>query len=78
MALAGVVLVNFLLVVKMTVSSGTINGLIFYANIVSFSGLLDNQNYAIHPFLHVFISWINLDFGIEMCFYSGMDVCQKT
>ena len=78
MALAGVVLVVFLWLVKMTVSVGTINGMIFYANIVSFSGLLDNQNCAIHPFLHVFISWINLDLGIEVCFYSGMDAYQKT
>ena len=78
MALAGVVLVVFLLLVKMTVSSGTINGLISYANIVSFSGLLDHQNCVIHPFLHIFISWINLDLGIEVCFYSGMDVYQKT
>ena len=78
MALAGVVLVVFLLLVKMTVSSGTITGLIFYANIVSFSGLLDNQNCDIHPFLRVFISWINLDLGIEVCFYSGMDAYQKT
>ena len=78
MALAGVVLVVFLLLVKMTVSSGTINGLIFYANIVSFSGLLDHHKCVIHPFLHVFISWINLDLGIEVCFYSGMDVYQKT
>ena len=45
---------------------------------MSFSGLLDHQNCDIHPFLHVFISWINLDFGIEVCFYSGMDVYQKT
>ena len=78
MTLAGVVLVMFLLLVKMTVSSGTINGLIFYANIVSFSGLLDHQKCIIHPFLHVFISWINLDLGIEVCFYLGMDVYQKT
>ena len=78
MALAGVVLVMFLLLVKMTVSSGTINGLIFYANVVSSSGLLDHQNCILNPFLHVFISWINLDVGIEVCFYSGMDVYQKT
>ena len=78
MVLAGVVLVVFLLLVKMTVSGGTINGLIFYANIVSSSGLLDHQNCVIHPFFHVFISWINLDLGIEVCFYSGMDVYQKT
>ena len=78
MALAGVVLVVFLLLVKMTVSSGTMNGLIFYANILSFSGLLDNQACIISPILHVFLSWINLDFGTEVCFYSGMDVYQKT
>ena len=78
MALAGLVLVIFLWLVKMTVSSGTINGLIFHANILSFSGLLDHQNCAIHPFLHVFISWINLDLDIEVCFYSGLDVYQKT
>ena len=77
-ALAGVVLVVFLLLVKMTVSSGTTNGLIFYANILSFSGLLDYNTRSIHPILRVFLSWINLDFGIEMCFYSGMDVYQKT
>ena len=78
MALAGVVLVVFLLLVKTTVSSGIINGLIFYANILSCSGLLNQQKCVIHPFLHVFISWINLDLGIEVCFYSGMDVYQKT
>ena len=78
MALAGVALVVFLLLVKMTVSSGTINGLIFYANILSFSGLLDHPVCAVHPFLRVFISWINLDLGIEVCFYSGMNVYQKT
>ena len=78
MALAGLVLVVFLLLVKMTVSSGTVNGLIFYANIMSFSGLLVNQKCNIYPFLHLFISWINLDLGIEVCFYPGMDVYQKT
>ena len=66
-----------LLLVKMTVSSGTINGLIFYANIQSFSGLLDYQECSIHPILRVFLSWINLDFGIEVCLYSGMDVYKK-
>ncbi len=78
LALAGVVLVVFLLLVKMTVSSGTTNGLILYANILSFSGLLDHHTCSIHPVLRVFLSWINLDLGIEVCYYSGMDVYQKT
>ncbi len=78
LALAGVVLVVFLLLIKMTVSSGTTNGLILYANIMSFSGLLDLRNCSINPVLRVFLSWINLDLGIEVCYYSGMDVYQKT
>ena len=63
---------------KMTVSSGTINGLIFYASILSFSGLLDYHACTLHPVIRVPLSWINLDFGIEACFYSGMDVYQKS
>ena len=78
MALAGVALITFLLLLKMTVSSGTLNGLILYANILSSSGLLDYQTCSLHPILRVFLSWINLDLGIEACFYSGMDVFQKS
>ena len=40
MAMAGVVFIVFLSVFKMTVSSGTLNGLIFYANVISFDRLL--------------------------------------
>ena len=77
-ALAGLALIIFLLLLKMTVSSGTLNGVILYANILSSSGLLDYQTCSLHPILRVFLSWINLDFGIEACFYSGMDVYQKS
>ena len=77
-ALAGVVLVALLLFLKMTISSGSINGLIIYANVVSLSGLLDYQPCSLHPVLRTFLSWLNLDLGIELCFYSGMDVYQKT
>ena len=38
LALAGVVLVAFLILLNITVSSGTLNGLILYANIISVSG----------------------------------------
>ena len=30
------------------------------------------------PFLSHFISWLNLDLGIETCFYNGMNSCYKT
>ncbi len=76
--LAGIALVALLLVCNMTVSHGTLNGLIFYANIVSITGLTNPQNCSIHPILSIFIAWINLDFGIETCFYPGLDSYYKT
>ena len=77
-AIMGLILVLNMLFLDLTVSIGLINGLIFYANILSISGLINNYNCSIHPLLSVFISWINLDFGIETCSYSGMDMYQKT
>ena len=77
-ALAGIALVALLLVCNMTISHGTLNGLIFYVNVVSISGLTSLHNCFIHPILSVFIAWLNLDFGVETCFYPGMDTYQKT
>ena len=75
-ALAGIILVVFLLILNLTVSVGTINGLIFYANIVKLYEPLFSTEPI--PFLSQFISWINLDLGIETCFYKGMNACEKT
>ena len=77
-AVAGVALVALLLVCNMTISHGTLNGLIFYANVVSITRLTSLQSCSIHPILSVFIAWLNLDFGVETCFYSGMNTYQKT
>ena len=77
-AAAGIALVALLMVCNMTVSHGTLNGLIFYANVVSIAGLTCLRNCSVHPILSIFVAWVNLDFGIETCFYSGMDTYQKT
>ena len=76
--LAGIALVTLLLICNLTISHGSLNGLIFYANVISISGLTSLNNCSIHPILAVFIAWINLDLGIETCFYPGMDVYAKT
>ena len=70
---AGIVLVVLLYVLNLTVTNGTINGIIFYANIISinYSVFLVNDN-VFKP-LRVFISFTNLDLGIETCYYNGMD-----
>ena len=70
-AVMGIALVIMLLVCKLTVATGTLSGLVFYANIVG-------ANRTIFDPLPVFIAWLNLDFGIETCFYDGMDAYIKT
>ena len=71
-ALAGIALVVFILLFNMTVATGTIQGLIFYANILTANRSL-LLPFVTPNFLTVFVSWLNLDLGIETCFYNGMD-----
>ena len=77
-ALAGVALVAFLMVLSLTVSSGTINGLIFYANIVRANNAIFFPDHNANTFLSWFIAWLNLDLGIGTCFYSGLTAYDKT
>ena len=76
-ALAGIALIAFVIALNLTVSVGTINGLIFYANVVKIYEHIFFHKGPIH-FLSQFISWINLDLGIETCFIDGMGSCSKT
>ena len=73
-----VVLVVLLIVLNLTVSVGTINGLIFYANIVRANHATFFPPNTTNSFLSWFIAWINLDLGIETCFYNGLDAYVKT
>ena len=76
-AVAGIALVAFVIILNLTVSVGTINGLIFYANILKIYEHILFLNGCI-TFISLFISWLNLDLGIETCFYHGMNSCYKT
>ena len=75
-AVIGVALVFLLLVCKLTVATGTLSGLVFYANIVGSNRTIFLPEES--PVLPVFIAWLNLDFGIEACFYNGMDAYTQT
>ena len=79
-SLAGFVLPFFLLRLNFTTSTGLINALIFYSNVVysnhemflpmsraSNKTNLDNVIY----FLYIFQSWMNLDFGLDICYFHG-------
>ena len=74
---AGIVLVVLLYVLNLTVTNGTINGMILYANIVSINDSVFLINDNVFKPLRVFISFTNLDLGIETCFYDGMDSYSK-
>ena len=81
-AVLGVVMVILLFLLNCTVTMGTISPVILYANIVgpSILYLVPHNNHGgdFKTFLFVFINWLNLDFGIEACFYDGMDAYSKT
>ena len=76
-AFAGIALVILLLVLRLTVAIGTINGLILYANFLAVNSATFFQPQTTNT-LTVFIAWLNLDLGIETCFYNGMDAYVKT
>ena len=71
--IAGIALIAITFLLQFTVSVGTLNGLLFYANIIQ----ANHQAYfprAKINFCTIFISWLNLNFGIETCFYDGLDI----
>ena len=76
-AVMGVALIFFLLVCKLTVATGVLSGLVFYANIIGPNRTIFLPVESTNAF-SIFIAWLNLDFGIETCFYNGMDVYSKT
>ena len=74
----GVALVFLLLICKLTVATGTLSGLVFLLILLklivpAFYHAVESTN----PF-SIFIAWLNLDFGIETCFYNRMDAYSKT
>ena len=79
-AVAGILLVLAVTVLNFTVTQGMVNGIIFYANIVwIYEAVLFPQEHA-HSllFFRIFIAWLNLDFGIEMCFVKGLNAFWKS
>ena len=75
--LAGPALVGIIKLLDLTISQGTINGLVFYANIIQANQDIFLPWRSTHP-LTVFIAWLNLDFGVETCFFNGLDAYSKT
>ena len=75
--LAGIVLVFFLKISKLTTSEGFINSLVFYASIVKANEHIFLPQANTNP-LTLFISWLNLDLGVQTCFFNGLSAYTKT
>ena len=76
-ALAGPVLVFFIKILDLTISQGTMYGIIFYANVVKANEYILLPQGQTNP-LTVFIAWLNLDLGVETCFFHGLSSYSKT
>ena len=77
---SGVLTVFLLTVLNLTVTEGTLNGLIFYATFLfTCRKYFFNHNSKHHIIQHrfgksfwIFIAWLNLDAGFDGCAYDGM------
>ena len=75
--LTGILLVAFLFVSNLTVTTGTVNGIILFVNIVEMNGhLFRLQDRLVDPLLSYLII-TNLGVCFETCFFSGMDIYVK-
>ena len=75
--IAGILLVTVILVLNMTVADGMINAIIFYTDVTApFHRIVHSS--ASPNFPTVFIAWLNLDIGFDVCFVKGLDAYAKT
>ena len=70
--LAGLGVVISIMAINFTVAVGTINGFIFYANMIDVFDMFYLPFYK-PSYPDILIEWLNLDPGIDVCFYPGYD-----
>ena len=78
--LCGIALVALILVLNLTIAVGTLNGLVFYANIVASNNIIYYRTGTqLNAVLSVFIAWLNLEAGIQvnMCAIKGLDTYSR-
>ena len=75
---AGIALVCLIMILNLTVAVGTLNGLIFFANIIGANGNIFFTSASFIKFLSVPVSWLNLEIGFDACFFKGMTTYWKT
>ena len=85
--LAGPLLIYLLYTFKLTLTAGTLNGILFYAHAAN-AGLLQSMSQLyygentviikIYQICSVVLLFLNLNLGFPLCFYNGMNQLWKT
>ena len=74
-AVAGILLIALITFLKVSVSEGYLNGILFYSHDLSqYTFLLAPKA----PAIFLPIAFLNFDLGVEVCFYDGMNSLAKT
>ena len=74
-----VVIVSNFTVSNFTVLNGALNVIVLYVNLIRINDTIFFQNSGAYSYiLSIFVDWLNLDLGIEVCFYNGRDSYVKT
>ena len=68
---AGIALVISMLALNLTVAIGTFNGILFYANTIAVNVDTYFAPFTSPNLVTVFISWLNLDIGFDVCFINS-------
>lgn len=78
-AISGIFFVFILFALNLTVTTGTICGLVIYSNVLNLSThIILTEIEGINPIpLRSFIAFLNLDLGFPICFYDGMSTSVK-
>ena len=81
--ISGLLLIYFLHFFKLTLTAGTLNGIIFYAqaaNVGILQALLlfEREQFVFSKILSIFLSLLNLNLGFPLCFFNGMTELWKT
>ena len=76
LAMSGCILVMALFIFNLTITNSNISSIILYANIVGMNNLVFFPQH--HSVVFVLISLLNMNLGIETCFYNNMNGYDKS
>ena len=82
-AVGGPLLIYLLYALRLTLTAGTLNGIIFYAQAANVGVLralifYTDHHAALAQFISIFLSFLNLNLGFPLRFYNGMTELWKT